>query len=61
MDVCKKCGALTECCAAAKVRREINDSLSALVDRQSRAIAKLTRERDEARQVVADLRAKVPA
>lgn len=59
---CDKCGELGEtCCAKAKARLETANSLSALVDRQNETIGRLMRERDEARQVAADLRAKAAA
>lgn len=58
-DVCESCGALGEsCCDAARARRELANSLSRLVTRQGVSINTLTRERDEARQVIGDLRLK---
>lgn len=59
---CEGCGAVGEsCCSAAKSRQETSNALAKIVARQSETIKTLSRERDEARQVVADLRAKVAA
>jgi hypothetical protein len=53
---CPNCGAIMNCCAMSKMRGESADALSRVVDRQSDTIKTLRRERDEARQVIADLR-----
>ena len=59
---CRNCGAVgATCCETAMERLKTANSLSRLVDRQSKAITTLTRELQEARQVAADLRVKAAA
>ncbi len=58
--VCKNCGAIgSMCCATARARLEIATSLERLVRMQVAFIRQLTLERNEARIVVAELRAKL--
>ena len=60
-EPCQECGALDGCCQSSKDRRDTADSLGILVRRQSGTITELMNELQEAKQVIADLRAKVPA
>ncbi len=53
---CPECGAIDGCCATSKARRDVSESLSRLVARQSATITNLTREVAEAYQVIADIR-----
>lgn len=62
IDICPGCGAVNEaCCATAKARQDTATTLAQIVARQSDKIRVLTRERDEALQVVQDLRPKAVA
>ena len=59
---CVTCGAVgATCCETAKARLETANSLSRIVDRQGQQITRLERERDEALQVLKDLRSKAVA
>lgn len=61
-QVCQGCGAVGEtCCTTAKARLTTANSLSGIVDRQSKEITRLTRLMGEKDQVIADLRAKAAA
>lgn len=53
---CPGCGAVGGCCTTSKGRGEMADSLARLVARQSTTITTLQREKEELKQVVADLR-----
>jgi hypothetical protein len=57
-EPCPECGALDGCCQSSKDRRDTADSLGNLVARQSATITTLTRQLDEAKQVIADLKSK---
>ena len=57
LNPCPSCGALADCCTTSKLRGDTADSLSGIVKRQSDEITRLTRELEEARRVIADLKA----
>ena len=59
-EPCNECGALDGCCETAKARSETAVSLARLVARQSATITTLQRELYDARQVIGDLREKMP-
>lgn len=57
-ELCLKCGAIGDCCAASDSRRKTATTLSSIVQHLSTRITELNHELENARGVIADLRAK---